>query len=60
MLRAFSLVGREIVRWAIVPVGRRVRVVRIVAVDGGIVMVILRSVKVEVWSVVPAASNIWL
>jgi hypothetical protein len=53
-------VGREIVRWAIVPVGRRVRVVRIVAVDGGIVMVILRSVKVEVWSVVPAASNIWL
>jgi hypothetical protein len=36
-LRAFSLVGREIVRWAIVPVLRWVRRVRIDIVMAGLI-----------------------
>lgn len=37
VLRAFSLVGREIVRWAIVPVLRWVRRVRIDIVMAGLI-----------------------
>jgi hypothetical protein len=39
LLRAFSLAGREIVRWAIVPLVRRVRAVRTEAGVEGIVVI---------------------
>lgn len=38
-MRAFSLAGREIVNWAIVPLVRRVRAVRTEAGAGGIVVI---------------------
>lgn len=40
VLRAFSLAGREIVRWAIDPVVLRVMLVRIVALGGILIFII--------------------
>lgn len=47
LFRAFSLLGREIVIWAIVPALRRVRVVRIDGV-GMVILVVLLVVVIGV------------